>query len=327
MPIAPGCAGPLNHSLCPEVWEHSLGDKPPPASTFVSTVSNSALRSVSTAVAASVTPVVSPSPDSESVGFAAAPTIPAAATGGAATAPPLARQNAMAAPAPAVYVSIRWADRKFYVLDPEDEDEFSSDPYLCTADALPEEVTNERLLDFYRLEQRLEELQERYDDARSYLDSAPDPDEFRGRGIDRAERLYLRQRYEAALEEEAYLSNTLGRELAECEAEYRAAKRALEHDIFGPPPRYEADNTVYFITDNQGGLEIVGTGKSILECVPPREEPHEYFRGLHTAITADLPITNARLLEVWEAPAADKPELMAAVLADIATRKATGSFF
>ena len=285
--------------LDPEVWEHSSDYKPPPANA-VTTISTFALRSVSTAVTAPATPVASPIPDSESVGFAATAE-------------------------PTVYVSIRWDDRKFYVLDPEDEDEFSADPYLCTADALS--ITNERLLAFFRLEKRLEELQQRYDDARSYLDSAPDPEEFRGRGIDRAERLYLQQRYEAAIAEEADLDNTLGRALAECEAEYQNAKSALVLDIFGPAPVYEPSNTVYFTLASDGSSigEICGTARSILENLPPHAEAHEYFRGLYTTLTADLPVTNARLLEVWEAPAADKPALLAAVLADIAARQAAGS--
>jgi hypothetical protein len=218
---------------------------------------------------------------------------------------------------PTVYVSIRWTDRKFYVLDPEDADGSS----LCTADALPDTVTNDRLLAFYRLEKRLEELQERYDHERSYLDSAPDPTEFRGRGIDRAERLYLANRYEAALQEEAHLENTLGHELRVCEVEFKAAKKALEVDIFGPAPVYAPSDTVYFTLASDGSVdEIVGTERSILECVPPLEEPHEYFTGLYNTLTADLPlvVTNARLLEIWEAPAADKPELWAALQTDAA---------
>jgi hypothetical protein len=331
--------------LDPEVWEHSSDYKPPPASAVTTispplSVSASALRtadaiaaaepyssavraaSVAVTVSASFTPVVSPIADDEAVGFVpSAPTI-IPATGGPAAAPPLCRQYAgAAAPERTVYVSIRWADRKFCVLDPEDEDEFSSASCLCTADALSEEITNDRLLAFYRLEKRLEALQERYDHERSYLDSAPDPDEFRGRGIDRAERLYLANRYEAALQEEAHLEDTLGHELRVCDAEYKAAKEALVFDIFGPAPVYAPDNTVYFTLASDGSIdEICGTGKSILECVPPRAEAHEYFHGLYTTLTADLPpaVTNARLLEVWEAPAADKPELWAALLADSA---------
>jgi hypothetical protein len=273
--------------LDPEVWEHSTDYKPPPAS-HVTTTSNPTLRSVSTAVTAPATPVASPIPDSAE---------------------------------PTVYVSIRWADRKFYVLDPEDADEFSSASSLCTADALPDTVTNDRLLDFYRLEKRLEELQERYDHERSYLDSAPDPDEFRGRGIDRAERLYLANRYEAALQEEAHLENTLGHELRVCEVEFKAAKKALEVDIFGPAPVYAPSDTVYFTLASDGSVdEIAGTERSILECVPPLAEPHEYFTGLYNTLTTDLPlaVTNARLLEIWEAPEADKPELWAALQADAA---------
>ena len=250
--------------LDPEVWEHSSDYKPPPAST---------LRTVSIAATASVTPVVSPVPD-EPVGFAAAP--------------PLARRL----PAAAFFklypdryeIDLRGIDE----LDDEDPAEWGTVDTVT----LPVSVTNDRLMDLLRLNRCLERLETDYEAERSYLDCAPDPDEFRGlRGCDRAERLWLEQRYEAALAAEAELENGLGNEMRAVRARRDTAQAALLADLFGPPP--PPRDTVYvrwYATE----IAIVGTVDDGISLDDP---------SLLTA--ADLPgdITNRDLLELLSAQA------------------------
>ena len=97
--------------------------------------------------------------------------------------------------------------------------------------------------------------------------------------------------------------------LSEARAAYEAAKETLIRDLFGPVP----SSTVYVSIHSDGTFSIVGT------------DPSRADGPVHTTLTADLPfvVTNARLLEIWEAAEADKPELWAALLADIAAAKKT----
>lgn len=244
--------------LDPEVWEHSSDYKPPPAS-HATTISNSALRTVSIAVTASLTPVASPvadevsafpvlprltaaewlaEADAEAVAAAAArhnamaPTIPAPAVGGA-SACPLQRCWAYVPPrasAP-VYVRLDLERRDVYIY-PAEEDEEPADDWLTVAD-LPATVTESRLLEIHRLEERAEEMEERFDYARSYMPDAHDPDDY-GPGLSAKEYRRLEAEYEAALAEQADIYSTYGKEADEAKAAYEAAKAALVLDLFGP---------------------------------------------------------------------------------------------
>lgn len=229
--------------LDPEVWEHSLDYKPPPASHVTSTSNPvSAPRSFSNAPAPATTPIVSPSLPGgehgtpvadESVGF-----VP----------PPLSRCWAYAPPmprsAPTVYIRLLPDRRDFYLYTPEEveDDTFRTD-YLSAKD-LPASITEVRLLDFQRLEERAEQLERDFDEARSYLDDAPPPDYFDRSCLSAKERSRYRRaltgRYEAAIAESDNVYDTIGKAAADAKKTYEAAKEALLNDLFGPAPAKKA---------------------------------------------------------------------------------------
>ena len=272
---------------------------------------------------------------------------------------------------------------------------------------LPASVTNDRLMDLLRLNRRLERLETDYEAERGYLDSAPDP--YDCHGCDRAERLWLEQRYEAAIQAEAELENGLGDEMRAVRARRDTAQAALLADLFGPPPpprdtvyvrwyateiaivgEYEAlvadgislddpglltaadlpgditnrdllellqaqaiaespsgswtresaleryrlvrdrlrlqmygginPTPIVYIRPEDGGITVMGTERTVLESIPLGVDPETVFSGLLNSLTwtSTGPIvSNSILLEYCEAAEADKPALMAAILADI----------
>jgi hypothetical protein len=179
---------------------------------------------------------VSPVAD-EPTGF---PTIPVPAAGPVA-ALPLYRQNAMLPPAPpadTVYVRVLPSRRAIYLTgtdELEEDDGFDgiipSD--MLTAAELSASVSNDRLLALLKLGRRKDELQERYDYEASFLPLARDPDDFPGT-LSKKERRLLQKEYEAALAEEAIVSDTYGKELHEVSQAYDAGMKALLDDIYGP---------------------------------------------------------------------------------------------
>lgn len=214
-----------------EVWEHSSGYKPPPAS-HATTISNSvsAPRSFSNAPAPAMTPIVSPVAD-EPVGFA-----PAAL--------PLCRCWAYAPPmprsAPTVYIRLVPSRRDFYLYTPEEveDDTFRTD-YLSAKD-LPASVSDDRLRSLQHLEERAEQLGRDFDEARSYLDDAPPPDYFDRSCLSAKERSRYRReltgRYEAAIAESDNVYDTYGKAAADAKKAYEAAKASLVLDLYGPEP-------------------------------------------------------------------------------------------
>ena len=135
--------------------------------------------------------------------------------------------------APTVYIRLVPSRRDFYLYTPEEveEDTFRTD-YLSAKD-LPASITEVRLLDFQRLEERAEQLERDFDEARSYLDDAPPPDYFDRSCLSAKERSRYRRaltgRYEAAIAESDNVYDTYGKAAADAKKAYEEAK-ALEKD-------------------------------------------------------------------------------------------------
>lgn len=135
---------------------------------------------------------------------------------------------------PNVYIRLLPDRRDFSVYHADEvEDEDGVVPAgLLTAEDLPDVVTEERLCEFLQLEERAEELEERFHDACSSMSYAFDPDDYQGRLSAKEYRLQ-QLAYEDFLEEHAYVYNTYGKEVAAAVGAYKAAKEALLNDLYG----------------------------------------------------------------------------------------------
>jgi hypothetical protein len=207
-----------------------------------------------------------------------------------------------------VYVQLVPTHRTFYLVGTADdlEDEMLTDISYVTSASLPSSVTNDRLLELLKLERRVDDLEERYDHARSFLPFACDPDDFPG-PLSSKERRELQKRYEAALAEEAIVMDTYGKEFHEARDAAAALKQTLLDDIFGPvlPP---SPDTLYFsfMDGYPPTFSIVGTYTELLHtavALGERCDEKSLLRGLLSAEDFNVAgITNAlfqRYMALW----------------------------